>query len=736
MARHPLLNRQIQRYLESHKDRLTPDLLAFLDAVDATYKSLEGQRVFLRQIIDQSPDFIFVKDSDGRFRLVNQAVADAFGLTIDGVLGKTDYDFQSNVDQVESHRKDDKDVLATLAEKSIPETAVTDRSGNTRWLQTIKRPILSPEGREQMVLGVAMDITARKLAEDSLRMRTEQILKHQDAMHELALTTSDDLATALRNIIAVSSRTLKAGRASIWIFNSDRTEMTEDYFVSNSKHTQTEPGSLSKDDCPRYFEALEEYRTLAVYDAKNDPRTQELAIPYLNPKKIVSKLDASIRLNGNIVGVISHEQIDTLRKWTLEEEHFTASIADLISLAMATDERRNLEEQLRQSQKMEAVGVLAGGVSHDFSNLLTVMLVYTDLLLARVRTDQTAVAFLDEIQRAAIRAEALTRQLLAFSRKQVLNPKVLDLNSVIRNMENMLRPMIGEDIELLTNLAPALSCIKADRGQIEQVLMNLVVNARDAMPSGGRLRIATANVGPERPNTYRSPEIAEAHYILLTVSDTGIGMDEETLSRIFEPFFTTKVDGKGSGLGLSTAYGIVEQSGGQIEVESHPGDGTTFKIYFPTVNETIHEIEAVVPSLDTLPYANRETILLVEDEESLRQAAVHALREQGYKVHDVGNGMDAVRVCDELEGELHLLITDVVMPQMDGRELASYVTKARPNTKILYVSGYAKGAILDKGALEPNAEFLAKPFRLSELLQKVREVFGTVAASAPARHHH
>ena len=734
MARHPLLNRQIQRYLESHKDRLTPDLLAFLDAVDATYKSLEGQRVFLRQIIDQSPDFIFVKDSDGRFRLVNQAVADAFGLTIDGVLGKTDYDFQSNVDQVESHRKDDQDVLATLSEKSIPETPVTDRSGNTRWLQTIKRPILSPEGREQMVLGVAMDITARKLAEDSIRMRSEQILKHQDALHELALATSEDLATSLRNIISVSSRTLKSGRASIWIFNSDRTEMTEDYFVS-TKQTQSEPGSLSKDDCPRYFEALEEYRTLAVYDAKNDPRTQELAVPYLNPKKVVSKLDASIRLNGNIVGVISHEQFDTMRKWTLEEEHFTASIADLISLAMATDERRNLEEQLRHSQKMEAVGVLAGGVSHDFSNLLTVMLVYTDLLLARVRSDPTAVAFLDEIQRAAVRAEALTRQLLAFSRKQVLNPKVLDLNSVIRNMENMLRPMIGEDIQVVTNLAPALSCIKADRGQIEQVLMNLVVNARDAMPSGGRLRVSTANVGPERPNTYRA-EAADAHFILLTVSDTGIGMDEETLSRIFEPFFTTKSDGKGSGLGLSTVYGIVEQSGGQIEVESHPGDGTTFKIYFPTVSETINEIEAVIPSLTTLPASNRETILLVEDEESLRQAAVHALREQGYKVHDVGNGIDAVRVCDELEGELHLLITDVVMPQMDGRELASYVTKARPNTKILYVSGYAKGAILDKGELEPNSEFLAKPFRLSELLQKVREVFGTVAAAAPARHHH
>ena len=734
MARHPLLNRQIQRYLESHKDRLTPDLLAFLDAVDATYKSLEGQRVFLRQIIDQSPDFIFVKDSDGRFRLVNQAVADAFGLTIDGVLGKTDYDFQSNVDQVESHRKDDQDVLATLSEKSIPETPVTDRAGNTRWLQTIKRPILSPEGREQMVLGVAMDITARKLAEDSIRMRSEQILKHQDALHELALATSEDLATSLRNIISVSSRTLKSGRASIWIFNSDRTEMTEDYFVS-TKQTQSEPGSLSKDDCPRYFEALEEYRTLAVYDAKNDPRTQELAVPYLNPKKVVSKLDASIRLNGNIVGVISHEQFDTMRKWTLEEEHFTASIADLISLAMATDERRNLEEQLRHSQKMEAVGVLAGGVSHDFSNLLTVMLVYTDLLLARVRSDPTAVAFLDEIQRAAVRAEALTRQLLAFSRKQVLNPKVLDLNSVIRSMENMLRPMIGEDIQVVTNLAPALSCIKADRGQIEQVLMNLVVNARDAMPSGGRLRVSTANVGPERPNTYRA-EAADAHFILLTVSDTGIGMDEETLSRIFEPFFTTKSDGKGSGLGLSTVYGIVEQSGGQIEVESHPGDGTTFKIYFPTVSETINEIEAVIPSLTTLPASNRETILLVEDEESLRQAAVHALREQGYKVHDVGNGIDAVRVCDELEGELHLLITDVVMPQMDGRELASYVTKARPNTKILYVSGYAKGAILDKGELEPNSEFLAKPFRLSELLQKVREVFGTVAVAAPARHHH
>jgi signal transduction histidine kinase/CheY-like chemotaxis protein len=548
----------------------------------------------------------------------------------------------------------------------------------------------------------------------------------------LALTRTDGLAAAMRSILKVSERALKSHRASIWMFNADRTEIHEEYQLADGHLVPAEPVSLCIEDCPAYFEALQDYRTLSVRDAMGDPRTAELASVYLKPRRIVSKLDASIRVHGNIVGVMSHEQTDTMRKWTLEEEHFAASLADFISLALVADEQRNLEGQLRHSQKMEAVGLLAGGVAHDFSNLLTVMLVYTDLLLARVRADATSVNFVDEIQRAAVRANALTRQLLAFSRKQVLSPKVLDLNDVIHEMENMLRPMIGEEIELITTLTPSLSFIKADRGQIEQVLMNLVVNARDAMPGGGRIRITTSNLGAERTTRYHTAEATDAHFVLLTVADTGIGMDEGTLSRIFEPFFTTKQDGKGTGLGLSTVYGIVEQSGGQIEVDSKPGIGTIFRIYFPAVHETIAEIESGRES-EAPAISNRETLLLVEDEDSLRQAAAHALSEQGYKVLEVRNGMEAVRLCQETTDEIHLLVTDVVMPRMDGRELASIITRMRPETKILYVSGYAKGAILDKGALEPNSEFLAKPFRLVELLQKVREVLGTPAKSLAPR---
>jgi signal transduction histidine kinase/CheY-like chemotaxis protein len=574
-----------------------------------------------------------------------------------------------------------------------------------------------------------VEIRARQLAEESISTRTEQILKHQEALHELALTTSDDLNGVLRNIVRVSARTLGVRRASIWLFNADRTEINEECLLADGRIDPGEPASLSIHDCPQYFEALHDYRTMAVSDAVNDPKTKQLASGYLSRNRIFSKLDASVRLHGAIVGIVCHEQLDAERQWTLEEEHFVASLADLVSLALSADERRNLEEQLRQAQKMEAVGLLAGGVSHDFSNLLTVMLVYADLLLARVRDDPAAVTFVDEIHRAALRAEALTRQLLAFSRKQVLNPKTLDLNNVLKNMENMLRPMIGEDIELITTMMPGLSCIKADHGQIEQVLMNLVVNARDAMPSGGRLRVSTSNLGPERPTRYRTGETPGTHFVVLTVSDTGIGMDDETLSRIFEPFFTTKKDGKGSGLGLSTVYGIVEQSGGQIEVDSRPGSGTTFRIYFPAVHETVEEPPEPPPAAENALTSNQGLILFVEDEDSLRQAAVHALREQGYQVLDVRNGIEAVRLCRDLREELHLLITDVVMPQMDGRQLAAHISLLRPKTKILYVSGYAKGAILDKGSLEPNAEFLAKPFRLSELIQKVREVLGSVSAA-------
>jgi len=254
------------------------------------------------------------------------------------------------------------------------------------------------------------------------------------------------------------------------------------------------------------------------------------------------------------------------------------------------------------------------------------------------------------------------------------------------------------------------------------------VNARDAMAGGGRIRIATSNLRPERSARYWSSEAQDALFVVLTVSDTGIGMDEQTLSRIFEPFFTTKLDGKGSGLGLSTVYGIVNQSGGQIEVDSQPDAGTTFRIYFPAVSETVDDVK-LDPVLELSPVSNRETLLLVEDEDSLRQAAVHALREQGYRVFDVRNGTEAIRLCQDTIDDLHLLITDVVMPKMDGRELAAHITRLRPEAKILYVSGYAKGAILDKGTLEPNSEFLAKPFRLSELMQKVREVLGAVSRS-------
>jgi len=581
---------------------------------------------------------------------------------------------------------------------------------------------LLPAPEEQLIAIVRDITTQRQCAEDSRRMRTEQLLRHQDALHELTLVTSDDLGAVFRNIIGVSARTLEVGRASVWLFSNDRAELNEECLFGGGRFQNGEPVSLVVDGCPTYFNALQNCRTIAVTDATSDPSTTELVSTYLSPKGIVSKLDASIRLHGNIVGVICHETVGRRREWTREEEHFVASLADFISLALAADERRNLEGQLRHSQKMEAVGVLAGGVAHDFSNVLTVIMVYADLLLARVRPDLTSVSYVDEIQRAAARAEALTRQLLAFSRKQVLDPKILDLNDVVHQMRNMLQPMIGEDVELVTTLEPDLYQIRADRGQIEQVLMNLAVNARDAMPAGGRLRIGTSNLGPD-PSNVRSFDPQEPQFVLLTISDTGIGMEDETLSRIFEPFFTTKKDGKGSGLGLSTVYGIVEQSGGQIDVESLPGAGTTFRIYFPAVHGSVRETPPA-PQIEIRRSTNREKILFVEDEDGLRQAAVHALRERGYRVWEVRNGIEALKLCSNLPDHIHLLITDVVMPQLDGHQLAAEITRTRPETKILYVSGYAKGAILDKESLEPNSEFLAKPFRLSELLQKVSEVLG------------
>ena len=383
-------------------------------------------------------------------------------------------------------------------------------------------------------------------------------------------------------------------------------------------------------------------------------------------------------------------------------------------------ERKKLEEQLRQAQKMEAIGQLTGGIAHDFNNMLTVIIGYSELMLQRLKADDPLRSEVEQVKEAGVRASLLTRQLLAFSRKQVLQPRVLDLNAVLTNMDRMLQRLIGEDIDLVTVPAPGLGGVLADPGQIEQGIMNLVVNARDAMPQGGKLTIETANVELDEAYARQHGPVQPGPYVMLAVSDTGCGMDAETQARIFEPFFTTKEVGKGTGLGLSTVYGIVKQSSGDIWVYSEPGRGTTFKIYLPWVEGAVDTVEpGVAPARDV---RGSETILLVEDDVGIRRLVRQVLAERGYWVLEAIHGTHAIQISEQHTVPIHLLVTDVVMPGMSGRELAEHLKPSRPNMKVLFMSGYTDKAIVHHGELDPGTAFLQKPFTPDALARKVREV--------------
>jgi two-component system cell cycle sensor histidine kinase/response regulator CckA len=383
-------------------------------------------------------------------------------------------------------------------------------------------------------------------------------------------------------------------------------------------------------------------------------------------------------------------------------------------------DRKHLETQLQQSRKMEAVGRLAGGIAHDFNNLLTIITGYTDLALSRHAIPLEIRGDIERIENAAGRAAALVRQLLAFSRKQVLQPKTIDLNSIVVNLDKLLRRLMDDNIEMTTSVQENVGKVKADPAQIEQVIMNLVVNARDAMPHGGRILIETTDVELGSAYAEEHVTVKPGRYVMLAVSDSGVGMDRETVAHIFEPFYTTKDSGHGTGLGLSTVYGIVKQSGGYIWVYSEPGKGSTFKVYLPRVEDPLEEIAAPQPQL----HAQRgsETILLVEDEEAVRDLIQTVLTEQGYEVIPSRDTQHALQIAECHPHEIHLLLTDVVMPSMSGRELATRVSEHRRGIRVLFMSGYTDNVITSGGMLEKGLAFLQKPFPPGQLVQKVRDV--------------
>ena len=399
------------------------------------------------------------------------------------------------------------------------------------------------------------------------------------------------------------------------------------------------------------------------------------------------------------------------------------------SLEINTDitEHRRTEEQLRHAQKMEGIGLLAGGVAHDFNNLLTVISGYTEMLLAEAAEEAPGRDALKEIRDAAERAAALTQQLLAFSRRQIVQPSVVNLNIVVTDIQRMLKRLIGEDIELVSKLAPDLGNILADGGHLQQVIMNLAVNARDAMSDGGTLLIETANVECDESYAAAHAGTHAGPHIMLAVSDTGTGMSEEVQERLFEPFFTTKPKGTGTGLGLATVYGMVKQSGGWIWVYSELGRGSTFKIYFPRTDAPIPSEAPVTRSTA----GGGETILVVEDQAEVRKLAVVALEKYGYKVYSSGSGDEALAFSRQFTGALDLLLTDVIMPGMNGRGLARQLTRERPGLRVLFMSGYTESAIAPKGVLDADVDYFQKPFTPESLAARVRQVLGLPSRSRP-----
>jgi signal transduction histidine kinase len=398
-------------------------------------------------------------------------------------------------------------------------------------------------------------------------------------------------------------------------------------------------------------------------------------------------------------------------------QRLAPAVARALQDAAVRRERRQLQHQLLQAQKLEAIGRLAGGVAHDFNNVLTAILGSTELLLLDTPAGAAVREELEIIRDAATRAQELIRQLLAFSARQVLQPAVVDLNALVQSLGRMLRRLIGEDIRLTTAPGAGLGAVRVDPGQIEQVLVNLAVNARDAMPDGGRLTIGTSNA-----DVVASDDLPRGRYVVLQVTDSGVGMTPEILARVFEPFFTTKERGKGTGLGLATVYGIVQQSDGHVRVDSAPGAGTTFRVYLPRVEAPVEAPREAAPV--TAPEAGSETVLVAEDEPLVRVLVRKTLTQAGYRVLEAGGGEEALQLAARHDGTIHLLVTDVVMPGMSGRELMRRLAEVRPSVKVLYMSGYSDEAVERHGVLDPGTAFMQKPFTPSVLARRVREVLG------------
>jgi two-component system cell cycle sensor histidine kinase/response regulator CckA len=625
-----------------------------------------------RFLAESIPQLVWMANADGSNEYVNQRWCEYTGLPKSAASGES-WKHLLHADDVSRALTVWKESLTTGNPYEV-EFRLRRADGVYRWHLAQGLPVRDERGQIVKWLGTCTDIDAQKMAEEDLRLR---------------------------------DRALQAVSQGVLITDPRRPE-NPIVFVSPSFESLTgySAGEVLGRNC-RFLQGPETDAGVVTEMREAIREGRSCTVELLNYRK-----DGTTFWNAL--------SISPIRGADGAVTHFVGIQTDLT-------ERKRMEEQLRQSQKMEAVGQLAGGVAHDFNNLLTVINGYGELLLEGLDAADPLRELVSEMTKAGERAASLTRQLLAFSRKQVLTPTVLDLNAVVVDLERMLRRVIGEDIRLVSSLQPQLGYVKVDRGQLEQVILNLAVNARDAMPRGGQLALYTHNVELDENYTRSHSYTRPGPYVVLSVSDSGHGMTPEVQARIFEPFFTTKGPGKGTGLGLATVYGIVKQSGGSIEVFSQPDAGTTFEIYLPRV-EQMPPAEKSKSGVRRIP-SGSETLLLVEDEDAVRSLSKIILRQSGYTVLEASNADEALALARRHTATIHLLVTDVVMPELGGRELAEQLSAFHPEMRVLYVSGYTDDAVVRHGVSEAEVNFLQKPFTPLALTSKVREVLDSLPSS-------
>jgi two-component system cell cycle sensor histidine kinase/response regulator CckA len=669
---------------------------------------LNREQVFLETLLDNIPDHIYFKDTHSRFTRINKAFARWIGLSDPSqALGKTDFDFFTT-EHAEQAFKDEGEIIESGQPVAGKEEKETWPGGRETWVSTTKIPLRSKGGHAIGTFGISRDITERKKAEEVLRQQHDLLeIRVQERTTELATAN-----LSLQTEVLERKQIEEALRQS-----EDRFRTIFEKAANGMVTTTPEGHFLQVNPAFCTFVGYSETELLKMtMSAVTHPEHRE------ETKLLLKEISAGLRQLVDIEKRYLRKDGSTVWGHTTAVWLFDANRRPVQSVVLVQDitNRKNLEEQLRQAQKMEAVGRLAGGVAHDFNNLLTAILGHSELLLSYLAPDDRLRRDVEEIKKGGERGAALTRQLLAFSRKQILEPRVVNLNSIVGSMETMLRRLIGEDVQLITKTPHELGLVKCDPGQMEQIILNLAVNARDAMPRGGQLTIETANHELNEAYALKHVSVKPGRYVMLAVSDTGCGMDAETRSRMFEPFFTTKALGQGTGLGLSMVYGIVQQSEGNIDVHSEPGRGTAFRIYLPRIGVAAEHAETVKDVSTIL--TGSETILLVEDEEIVRTLVCSVLQAQGYNVLEADHGDEALRISESHLGPIHLMLTDIVMPEISGSELAGRLCPLRPEMRVLYMSGYIDDATVRHGVLEPGMAFLQKPFAPDILISKVRQV--------------